>query len=207
MAIPFAELNKVNPSSIIELFEIELSVGKHIATGNPLSLPTIYRFHAGANLNSFGEIIFQNQTYQRVVVKTEGFERKSTGVIPRPLLTFSNLGGIRRDPTTSQLITMSDFLQLVNNVTPHNDLIDAKVTRKLPLASSLDNNNFVTGTNPFGTPSSNRLRDEIFVIDRKAIENRRIVQFELAAAHDLENRLIPQRVVTRDLFPAVGTFI
>ena len=68
-------------------------------------------------------------------------------------------------------------------------------------------NNFVTGTNPFGTPSSNRLRDEIFVIDRKAIENRRIVQFELSAAHDLENRLIPQRVVTRDLFPAVGTFI
>ena len=59
MAIPFAELNKVNPSSIIELFEIELSVGKHIATGNPQSLPTIYRFHAGANLNSFGEIIFQ----------------------------------------------------------------------------------------------------------------------------------------------------
>ena len=158
-------------------------------------------------MNSFGEIIFQNQTYQRVVVKTEGFERKSTGVIPRPLLTFSNLGGIRRDPTTSQLITMSDFLQLVNNVTPHNDLIDAKVTRKLPLASSLDNNNFVTGTNPFGTPSSNRLRDEIFIIDRKAIENRRIVQFELSAAHDLENRLIPQRVVTRDLFPAVGTFI
>ena len=207
MAIPFAELNKVNPSYIIELFEIELSVGKHIATGNPQSLPTIYRFHAGANLNSFGEIIFQNQTYQRVVVKTEGFERKSTGVIPRPLLTFSNLGGIRRDPTTSQLITMSDFLQLVNNVTPHNDLIDAKVTRKLPLASSLDNNNFVTGTNPFGTPSSNRLRDEIFVIDRKSIENRRIVQFELSAAHDLENRLIPQRVVTRDLFPAVGTFI
>ena len=78
MAIPFAELNKVNPSSIIELFEIELSVGKHIATGNPQSLPTIYRFHAGANLNSFGEIIFQNQTYQRVVVKTEGFEGKST---------------------------------------------------------------------------------------------------------------------------------
>ena len=77
----------------------------------------------------------------------------------------------------------------------------------MPLASALDNDNFVSGTNPFGTPSNNRLRDEIYVIDRKSIENRQVVQFELTAAHDLENRLIPQRVVTRDLFPAVGTFI
>jgi len=102
---------------------------------------------------------------------------------------------------------MSDFLNSVNLVTPHNDLIDAKFTRKMPLASALDNSNFLSGSNPFGTPSSDRLRDEIYVIDRKAVENRQVVQFELTAAHDLENRSIPQRVVTRDLFPAVGTFV
>ena len=207
MAIPFAELNKINPSHIIELFELELTVGTHIATGNPLGLPTTYRFHAGANLNSFGEIIFQSNSYQRVAVQTQGFERKSTGVLPRPLITFSNLGGINRNPSTSDLVTMSDFLAFVNKVTPHNDLIGAKLTRKMPLASALDNGNFTSGSNPFGTPSANRLRDEIYVIDRKAIENRTIVQFELTAANDLENRQIPQRVVTRDLFPAVGTFI
>jgi len=207
MAIPFAELNKINPSHIIELFELELTVGTHIATGNPLGLPTTYRFHAGANLNSFGEIIFQSNSYQRVAVQTQGFERKSTGVLPRPLITFSNLGGIVQNPSTSLLVTMSDFLAIVNEVTPHNDLIDAKITRKMPLASALDNSNFASGSNPFGTPSSDRLRDEIFVIDRKAVENRQIVQFELTAAHDLENRLVPQRVVTRDLFPAVGTFV
>ena len=207
MAIPFAELNKINPSHIIELFELELTVGTHIATGNPLGLPTTYRFHAGANLNSFGEIIFQSNSYQRVAVQTQGFERKSTGVLPRPLITFSNLGGIVQNPSTSLLVTMSDFLAIVNEVTPHNDLIDAKLTRKMPLASALDNANFSSGSNPFGTPSADRLRDEIFVIDRKSIENRQIVQFELTAAHDLENRLIPQRTVTRDLFPAAGTFI
>ena len=207
MAIPFAELNKINPSHIIELFELELTVGKHIATGNPQNLPTIYRFHAGANLNSFGEVIFQSNSYQRVAVQTQGFEKKSTGVLARPTITFSNLGGIVQDPSTSTVITMSDFLAIVNQVTPHNDLIDAKLTRKMPLASALDNANFSSGTNPFGTPSADRLRDEIFVIDRKAIENRQIVQFELTAAHDLENRLIPQRTVTRDLFPAAGTFI
>lgn len=207
MAIPFAELNKINPSAIIELFEIELTIGVHIATGNPQSLPTVYRFHAGTSLNSFGEIKYQNESYQRVVVKMEGFERKSTGVIARPIMTFANLGGVVKDSNTGLVITMSDFLQQVNVVTPHNDLIDAKVTRKMPLASALDNDNFTSGTNPFGTPSTNRMRDEIFVIDRKSVENRQVVQFELAAAHDLENRQIPQRVVTRDLFPAVGTFV
>tara|TARA_R100000353_G_scaffold148756_3_gene107198 strand:- start:2820 stop:3440 length:621 start_codon:yes stop_codon:yes gene_type:complete len=205
MAIPFSELNKVNPSSIIELFELELTVGKHIATGNPQNLPTLYRFHAGANLNNFGEIVFQNNSYQRLAVKAEGFEESGTGVLARPTLTFANLGGFNRNPTTNLLITISDFLQLVNQVTPHNDLIGAKVTRKMPLASALDNSNFASG-NPFGTPSSDRLRDRIFVIDRKAVENRQIVQFELTAAHDLENKLIPQRVVTKDIFPAVGTF-
>tara|TARA_R100000231_G_scaffold63600_4_gene51601 strand:- start:5651 stop:6274 length:624 start_codon:yes stop_codon:yes gene_type:complete len=207
MAIPFAELNKINPSHIIELFELELIVGVHIATGNPQNLPTVYRFHAGANLNSFGEVIFQSNSYQRVAVQTQGFEKNSTGVLPRPTISFSNLGGIVQNPATGVLRTMSDFLAIVNKVTPHNDLIDAKLTRKMPLASALDNANFSSGSNPFGTPSADRLRDEIFVIDRKAIESRQIVQFELTAAHDLENRLIPQRTVTRELFPAAGTFI
>ena len=207
MAIPFVELNKINPSSIIELFELELTVGTHIAAGNPQSLPTVYRFHAGANLNNFGEVKFQNNSYQRVALEVEGFEKKSTGTISRPTITFSNLGGIVQNSSTGLVITMSDFLNSVNQVTPQNDLIGARLTRKMPLASALDNSNFSSGSNPFGTPSSDRLRDEIYVIDRKAIENRQIIQFELTAAHDLENRLIPQRVVTRDLFPAVGTFI
>jgi len=68
MAIPFAELNKINPSSIIELYELELTVGKHITSGNPLNLPTVYRFHSGANLNNFGEIIYRENSYQRVAV-------------------------------------------------------------------------------------------------------------------------------------------
>tara|TARA_R100000734_G_scaffold61_2_gene52 strand:+ start:79 stop:702 length:624 start_codon:yes stop_codon:yes gene_type:complete len=207
MAIPFTELNKINPSSVIELFELELTVGTHIAAGNPQNLPTVYRFHAGANLNNFGEVIYQSNAYQRVAVKVSGFERNSKGVVPRPLITFSNVGGIIQNPATGLVITMSDFLNNVNLVTPHNDLVDAKITRKMPLASALDNANFASGSNPFGTPSADRLRDEIFVIDRKATENRRIIEFELTAAHDLQNRQIPQRVVTRDLFPAVGTFV
>ena len=204
MAIPFAELNKINPSSVIELFELELTVGLHIPAGNPNNLDTVFRFHAGANLNNFGQIRFNNNDYQRVAVKAEGFEDTSKGTIPRPTLTFSNLGGITKDTT---VMTMSDFLNVVNTVTPQNDLLNAKVTRLLPLASALDNANFATGTNPFGTPSTDRLQDRIYYIDRKAVENRQIVQFELVSRLDMQNKKIPARIVTRDLFPAAGTFI
>jgi len=203
MAIPFVELNKLNPSSIIELFELELTVGLHIPTGNPNNLDTVFRFHAGANLNNFGQVKFNGNSYQRVAVKAEGFENTSTGTIPRPTLTFSNLGGITKDTT---VMTMSDFLNVVNTVTPGNDLLNAKLTRLLPLASALDNSNFATGTNPFGTPSTDRLRDRIYFIDRKAVENRQIVQFELVNRLDMQNKKIPARIVTRDLFPAAGTF-
>ena len=203
MAIPFVELNKINPSSVIELFELELTVGLHIPTGNPNNLDTVFRFHAGANLNNFGQIIFNGNSYQRVAVKVEGFEDTSKGTIPRPTLTFSNLGGITKDTT---VMTMSDFLNVVNTVTPGNDLLNAKVTRLLPLASALDNANFV-GDNPFGTPSTDRLQDRIYYIDRKATENRQIVEFELVSVLDMQNKKIPARIVTRDLFPAAGTFI
>jgi len=203
MAIPFAELNKINPSSVIELFELELTVGLHIPTGNPNNLDTVFRFHAGANLNNFGQIIFNGNSYQRVPVQVEGFEDTSKGTIPRPTLTFSNLGGITKDTT---VMTMSDFLNVVNSVTAGNDLLDAKLTRLMPLASALDNANFV-GDNPFGTPSTDRLQDRIYYIDRKAVENRQIVQFELVSVLDMQNKKIPARIVTRDLFPAAGTFI
>ena len=203
MAIPFSELNKINPSSIIELFELELTVGLHIPAGNPNNLDTVFRFHAGANLNNFGQIKFNNNLYQRVAVQIEGFQDTSTGTIPRPTLTFSNLGGITKDGT---VMTMSDFLAIVNLTTPGNDLLDAKVTRLMPLASALDNDNFV-GDNPFGTPSTDRLQDRIYYIDRKAIENRQVVQFELVSVLDMQNKRIPARIVTRDLFPTAGTFV
>jgi len=202
MAIPFAELNKINPSSVIELFELELTVGLHIPTGNPNNLDTVFRFHAGANLNNFGQIIFNGNSYQRVPVQVEGFEDTSKGTIPRPTLTFSNLGGITKDTT---VMTMSDFLNVVNSVTAGNDLLDAKLTRLMPLASALDNANFV-GDNPFGTPSTDRLQDRIYYVDRKVTENRQVVQFELVSALDMQNKKIPARIVTRDLFPAAGTF-
>ena len=204
MAIPTSELQSINPSSLIELFILELVEGLHYATGNPDNVPTTFRFHAGTNMNSNSDIIWQGNTYQKFPIDASGFEFSGKGQIPRPQLIMSNLGGITR---SGSVITVTDLLIIVNLTTPHNDLLGATVTRLSVLASSLDNANFSSGSNPFGTANSNELPQEIWVIDRKMEESRNTVAFELTGANDLQNKRIPARQVTRTDFPAVGTFV
>ena len=204
MAIPTSELQSLNPSSLIELFTLQLVEGTHYATGNPDSVPTIFRFHAGTSMNSNANIIWQGDTYQKFPIEAQGFEFSGRGQIPRPQLIMSNLGGISR---SGSVLSVTDLLIIVNLTTPHNDLLGATLTRLLVLASSLDNANFSSGSNPFGTPNSNELPQEIYVIDRKMSESRNLVQFELTAANDTQNKRVPARQVTRADFPAVGTFV
>ena len=204
MAIPTSELQSLTPASIIELFTLELVEGLHYATGNPTSVPTIFRFHAGTSMNSNSNIIWQGNSYEKFPIKADGFEFTGTGQIPRPQLLMSNLGGITR---SGEVISVTDLLILVNAVTPHNDLINAKFTRLSVLASSLDNANFSSGSNPFGTPNSNELPKEEFLIDRKSQENRESVSFELVSDLDKENFKLPARQVTRAEFAAVSSAI
>ena len=73
MAIPISELQSINPSSIIELFKLELVEGLHYATGNPDSVPTVFRFHSGTNMNSNGNIVWQGDSYERFPITADGF--------------------------------------------------------------------------------------------------------------------------------------
>ena len=164
MAIPHSELQKINPNSIIELFELELVEGLHYETGNPSNVPTIYRFHAGGNIDTYANIVWQSNTYERFPVEASGYEFSGEGKIPRPTLVMSNLGGITR---LGSVIRVTDLLLSVNLVTAHNDLLNAKVTRRTLTADALDASNFTGNTNPFGTPSSNEYPQEIHFIDRK----------------------------------------
>ena len=204
MAIPVSELQKLNPSARIELFVLELVEGLHYATGNPSNVPTVYRFHSGTNMNTNANIIWQGNTYQRFPISFEGAEFTGRGQVPRPVLSVANLGGISR---SGSVITVTDLMIIVNLTTPHNDLADTKLTRITTLASELDAANFPSNNNPFGTPSSNELPQEIFFIDRKTTESRDIVQFELVGALDQANLKLPKRQVTRKDFAGVGTFI
>ena len=194
----FSEIQKINPSSIIELFVLQLVSSLH---GTSSGLPSsnnennIYRFHAGSNLNANGEIVWAGKSYMRFPVIAEGFAFQR-GQLPRPKLSVSNATGL-----------MSSILESVNLVTVGNDLTGATVTRIRTMARFLDAVNFPGNSNPLGTPDPTaEFKREIYTVDRKATENREIVEFELAAVFDLAGVRAPKRQCTRSLFPSIGTF-
>ena len=305
MTIPIEELQQNNPSAIIELFELELVEGLHYQTGNPNNIITTYRWHSGVTEDSTGQLSFGGQIYSAMPIEAEGFDYKGTSKgssTPRPTLRISNL-----------LSTVSTILAEVNVVTPYNDLIGAKVTRKTTFAKfisatntggqtityvvtvqnvgganyfylngvykptlslvegntyrfvqsdstntghplilkdasgnilsaagittdgtagtdgvvtyQIDQNNHATryscvvhGNNMGNTISissapSNphedanmRFQDQIYKIDRKANENKSIVEFELAANIDFPNVQIPFRQALPREFPGIGSF-
>jgi len=183
-----SNLQNINPSSIIELFTLQLDNSLHGAT-------TVYRFHNGSSLKDNGEIVWAGNSYQRFPIQAEGFQY-GKGQLPRPTLTVSNALG-----------TITAILLNVNATTTGNDLTGATVTRIRTLARFIDAVNFPSNVNPYGTPDATaEFPQEIYKIDRKAAENREIVQFELASVFDLAGIRAPKRQCTRSDFPSIGTF-
>ena len=206
MTTPVSELQKINPSSIVELFQLELITAIHGSN-------TKYYFHNGTNTNGNTNLIFNNIEYTKMPIEAEGFEFNGKQT-PRPRLRISNILGT----FTTILLTLPQGLE------------GAKVTRVRTLARYVDNANFTggqillengsnllledgfaidmdQGVYPFGTPDPTATFDEqIFIIDRKSTENRDIVEFELAATYDIQGVRLPKRQVLPADFPGIGTF-
>jgi len=136
MAIPVSALQSINPGSIIELFTIQLNTALHGAN-------TLYRFHNGANLNANGEVVWAGNSYLRFPIECTGFEFGSTGTLPRPKISISNIFG-----------TITAIMQDVNETTVGNDLNGAKFTRIRTLARYLDAVNFSSTTTTSTTTST-----------------------------------------------------
>ena len=184
----FSEVQKINPSAIIELFTLQLDNSLHGAN-------TIYRFHAGSNLNANGQIVWAGNAYLRFPIQATGFAYQR-GQIPRPKISISNALG-----------TISAILLTVNQTTTGYDLTGATVTRIRTMARFLDSINFPNNSNPLGTPDPTaEFKRQIYKIDRKATENREVVEFELAGSIDMAGVRAPKRQCTRALFPSIGTF-
>lgn len=176
------ELQKIAPSAIIELYQLQLISGLHY---NPASPPatTTYYFHAGTNELS-GNLTWAGQTYTRFPVQVDGFEYSGSGQLPKPKLTVANLNG---------LLTIA--LLDVNAYTPGNDLINARVTRIRTLKKYLDAVNFTGGTNATADPYAEFPR-EVFFISRKMVENRSVIEWELASVFDMQGVRAPKRQAT-----------
>ena len=183
MAVPVSELQKANPSSIIELFILEFIPAIHGGIGD------VHRFHNGSNQNGNNNIIFGGQTYVKMPITAEGFSYAGKQ-LPRPKLRISNILG-----------TFTGFLVYLPM-----GMEGAKVTRRRTLLRYLDAANFSGGSSPYTPDSTAVFPDEIYTIDRKAVENREIVEFELAAKIDVMGIRLPKRQVLPNEFPGVGTF-
>ena len=194
MTVPVSALQAVAPGAIIELFELELNAAQH-------GVNETYRFHAGVNATgNNGDIIWAGNQYMRFPLEAEGFEYSGQGQLPRPKLRISNIFG----NITALILTLPSGLE------------GAKVTRIRTLGRYLDGANFpVSGdilltedsfallledsssilldpTNPTEDPTAEFPR-EIYYVDRKVVETRDVIEFELAAVFDLIGVRAPKR--------------
>ena len=167
-----SELQKLEPSAIIELFELDLT---------PFG-GDIYYFHAGTN-NLTASLVWQSQAYSPFPIQVTGFEFNGKGQIPRPTLVVANV--------TSLITTL---------VLAYDDLLGAKVTRKRTMVKYLDAVNFAGGVNPTAD-STAEFPDDIYFVERKVTENKEAVEFELAASFDVQGVQLPRRQIIQNICP------
>ena len=192
MTVPVSALQEIAPGAIIELFELELNAAQH-------GINEAYRFHAGVKIGSNQNIVWAGNEYMRFPIEAEGFEYSGQGQLPRPKLRISNIFGT----ITALLLTLPNGLE------------GAKVTRIRTLGRYLDSVNFppsdfllledggmflledggglgLEAVNPTADPTAEFPR-EIYYVDRKVIETRDTIEFELAAVFDLIGVRAPKR--------------
>tara|TARA_Y100001980_G_C14555826_1_gene345331 strand:+ start:3154 stop:3975 length:822 start_codon:yes stop_codon:yes gene_type:complete len=175
--------------------------GTHNVTFNVntnLQNPTVYLFHSGVNMSN-QNIVWQSNTYTKFPCQAQGFKYSGKGTLPRPIISFSNVLG-----------SITDIIELANKTTPFSDLQNAKVTRRRTLSRFLDEENFPSNINPYKVDNVDPTAEfprEIYFIDKKTVENKDIVQFEMVSSFDLPNINAPKKLVTHDDFSGVGRFV
>lgn len=116
---------------------------------------------------------FNGYEYTPLPIKADGFSWLGSGTLPRPTLTMAA-------PDLA-------FLSLVVNA---DDLVGCPVTRIRTYRKYLDD-----GASP--NPEAKFAPDH-YVIERKALQKRMTLQFELSTKMDQQGKMIPARQVLRD---------
>jgi len=206
-------LQDADAKTVVELFEFELNYPQHgpftklgtdvdgtQAGGTEDQTFTYYFTNTKNELGT--DIVWQGKTYTAIPIKAEGYEASGQGTLPRPTISVANLNG-----------TFTTILALLNvdadgNALPRNTrtLEGCKVTRTRTLSKFLDAVNFTGSSNSDADPTSFFRPRDIYFIDRKSIENRDIISYEMCSAFDLAGVRLPKRQILPDDFPGVGTF-
>lgn len=162
------EIQRLAPSSVIELFELDMSV---TTSGGKLF------FHAGTN-NLDTSVVWQGVEYLPWPIKASGFDKTGSGSLPRPKMTVSNYGG-----TISAEVAAND------------DLVGCTITRRRTLARFLDASNFPSGNAT--ADASQHFPDEIWFVEQKTLETKDSVEFELSSVFDLMGVQLPARQIIK----------
>lgn len=185
------QITSLTPSALITLFEIDCStigrdtgyIPSSILLNNTDSL--VFRIHNNIKLINTS-IYYQNKEYKACPVDAEGFEVSSNGKIPTPRLTISV-------PDAG----IEALKQLKRVIFEIGDLTGATVTRIRTFAKYLDSKNFIDQIVPddFEPDQYAEFPRDVFYIDRKAQEDKNTLQFELGSIIDIQNILLPSRLV------------
>lgn len=165
-----SEIQLLEQSALIELFILDFS---NLPNGD------ILRFHAGTN-KLMGSVVWQGETYQPIPIEASGFDMSTQGSAPRPKIKVANVNGI-----------------LSAEVRKFDDFVGCKVIRKRTFAKYLDAVNFPDGINPTADPNQ-FIPDDAWYVERKTIETRYVVEFELSSAYDLVGVQLPNRQIIQN---------
>ena len=159
-------IQSLSPSAEIELFDLDTTY-----LGG-----SVLHFHAGTNALG-GPVVFAGVTHDPFPIEVTGFESTGSGALPRPKMSVSNVNGV-----------IGALMRATG------DLVGATLTRKRTLAQFLDAVNFPGGVNPTADPNA-KWPPDVFVVDRKAQEDKNIIVFELCAAMDMQGFQLPARQI------------
>lgn len=189
------EIFSLTPSTLLTLWEIDASAVVNEGGLSNLDDKAVFRFHNSVKLMST-TITWNGQDYTPCPIQAQGFEYTAKGSPPTPKLTLAvNDEGA---PLLSRLKSRIKEL---------NDLTGVKVTRRRVFAKYIDGSNFETiSAQDFAgqgfTPDPNmHFEPDVYFIDRKSLENKSVIEFELGSITDVEGIKLPGRIVAAKRCP------
>lgn len=159
------EAAKADPSAYVVLFELkETNV-------SPGATPAIIRFTSSVYTDR--AITFGGNIYMAIPVEAEGFELRSAGTLPTPVLRV----GLSKNPIGNALRSVDDFIGW-----------ELKRIRTLAI--------FLDGAD--GADSTATLPVDTYRVEKKVGQSLETIEWELQAAIDQEGVMLPKRQVIRD---------
>lgn len=120
--------------------------------------------------------VWGGNAYTPIPFEASGFERSGSGPFPRPKVRMSNL-----------------FNEGSALAQEYMDLMGAVVTRRRVYPENLDNGAF---PDPLA-----QMAPDVFIVDRKSMQNGTVIEWELASALDQQGVMLPGRQILRDVCP------